>query len=36
MVDIENVANQICSPNLIFRKGNRFGEDLELIFGREN
>ena len=27
MIEIENVANQSCSPNLIFRKENRFLED---------
>ena len=27
MIEIENVANQSCTPNLIFRKENRFRED---------
>ena len=27
MIEIENVANESCSPNLIFRKENHFRED---------
>ena len=27
MIEIENVANQSCSPNFIFRKENYFWED---------
>ena len=27
MIEIEDVANQSCSPNLIFRKENCFRED---------
>ena len=28
MIEVENVANESCSPNLIFIKENHFQEDL--------
>ncbi len=42
MIEIENVANQSCSPDLIFRKENHFREDWvdiqpqKLILNTEN
>ena len=35
MIEIENVANESCSPNLTFRQKIIFRK-IELIFGPEN
>ena len=35
MIEIENVANKSCSPNLIFRKENRFQEDWVDVWPRK-
>ncbi len=35
MIEIENVANESCSPNLIFRKENHFREDSVDIWPRK-
>ena len=35
MIEIENFANQSCSPNLIFRQENNFQEDQVDIWPRK-
>ena len=35
MTEIEKVANKSCSPNLMFRKENRFWEDCVDIWPRK-